>query len=177
MRNSRVTPKPKAVNIFIIAEQFRLASKLATLAPLMVDRYPEFEFVRNNHMLTASMVCAAFSLELYFKCLIRIGHKAYELDHNLERLFQLVGRRSRTQIKRYFYENDHQVRGYVERQYQGSGRQIPIADLFGFCLAASSRAFVQMRYVFERGIPPDEGWLGDAIVECARRVILGQRPN
>src|SRR5258708_5513622 len=118
-------PKPKALNIFVVAEQFRLASKLATLAPRMVNTYPEFEFVRDNHMLTASMVCSAFALELYFKCLIRIGRKPYELNHNLERLFLLIGRRSRAQIKRYFPEHEHQVRAYVESQYQSSNRKIP----------------------------------------------------
>jgi hypothetical protein len=143
----------------------------------MVNTYPEFEFVRDNHMLTASMVCSAFALELYFKCLIRMGRKPYELNHDLERLFHLISQRSRARIKRYFPDHDQQVRVYVETQYEASGRQIPTADLFDFCLSASSKAFVQMRYVFEKGIPADEGWLGDAIVECARKVILDKHPN
>jgi hypothetical protein len=90
------------------------------------------------------MDCSAFALELYFKCLIRIGRKPYELNHNLERLFHLMGRRSRAQIKRYFPEHDYQVRVYVESQYQSSVRKIPNDDLFNFCLSASSKAFVQI---------------------------------
>jgi hypothetical protein len=35
----------------------------------------------------------------------------------------------------------------------------------------------RLRYIFEKGMPPDEGWLGDAIVECARKVILDKHPD
>jgi hypothetical protein len=175
MPKAPYVPKPKPVNVFVVAEQFRLASKLATLAPLLPDKYADFEFVRGLRMSLAEMACSAFALELYLKCLIRMEKKAYQLNHNLERLYNILGIRNRRKIRRHFYENDTQVRSYVEREYADQAK--PIDDLFDFCLSASSKAFVQMRYAFEGGIPQHKGWLGDAIIECARKVILEKHPD
>jgi hypothetical protein len=85
-----IMPGPQPLNIFIVAEQFRFAGKLAALAPILVDRYPEFEFARDQRMSISTMVCAALSLELYFKCLIRLGRKPYKSIHDLEKLFNLI---------------------------------------------------------------------------------------
>ena len=65
-------PNPKPLDIFIVAEQFRYAGKFATLIPVLATANPGwFDVARDLRMPTAAMVCAAFSLELYFKCLIR----------------------------------------------------------------------------------------------------------
>jgi hypothetical protein len=73
MKNAR------PLDIFIVAEQFRFSGKLATLIPHhpFFQMIPQLEFARDQNLPTAAMVCSAFSLELYFKCLIRIGRKSF----------------------------------------------------------------------------------------------------
>src|SRR6516164_930635 len=112
-------PKAKPVDIFIVAEQFRFTGKLATLIPHHpVFRIPQLAFAHDQNLPTASMVCAAFSLELYFKCLIRIGRKSFGKEHDLLKLFALVGRRNRAKIKKYWNANAAIVRSYVERTFE-----------------------------------------------------------
>ena len=169
-------PGPQPLNIFIVAEQFRFAGKLATLAPHLIDRYPEFDFVRGQIMPISSMVCAAFSLELYLKCLIRLGRRSYEPIHDLEKLFSLNGLENQIEIKRHWYKNSSGVVADVEEFCREEGAAIPKID-FNYCLSASKNAFGVMRYVFEKGVAPHRGWLGDTIVESARYVILERHPD
>ena len=170
-------PKAKPVDIFIVAEQFRFTGKLATLIPHHpVFRIPQLEFARDQNLPTASMVCAAFSLELYFKCLIRIGRKSFGKEHDLLKLFALVGRRNRAKIKKYWNANAAIVRSYVERTFEDDGLTPPRVD-FNYVLSASKDAFIAMRYVYEKGIETNEGWLADTIVEGARRAILDIHPE
>jgi HEPN domain-containing protein len=160
-----------------VAEQFRFDGKLATLIPHHpVFQIPQLEFVRDQNLPTAAMVCAAFSLELYFKCLIRIGRKSFDREHDLSKLFSLIGRRYRSKIKRYWNANSEIVRSYVERTFQDDGSMPPKVD-FEYVLSASKDAFVTMRYVYEGGIETNKGWLADTIVEAARNVILDTYPN
>jgi HEPN domain-containing protein len=169
--------EPEAVNIFIVAEQFRNAGKLATLIPVMASDIPALTGVSRMYLPTASMVSGALSLELYFKCLIRMRGKPYPRGHNLERLFHSIKPDDQVTIKRHFEEHSEQVQEYVERQYRDSGRPLPKPNLFECCLFVSKDAFALLRYSFERGMPPDTGWLGDAIVECARQTILDEHPD
>jgi len=48
---------------------------------------------------------------------------------------------------------------------------------FGYVLSVSKDAFVTMRYLYERGIETNKGWLADTIVEGARATILGIHPE
>lgn len=140
-------PKAKPLDIFIVAEQFRFASKLATLVPHHPAlRIPALAFAHDTNLPTASMVCSAFSLELYFKCLIRMGRKSFGREHDLAKLFALIGRRNRTKIKNYWIDHSERVRSYIERTYKDDGQPAPNVD-FDFVLSASKDAFVVMRYV------------------------------
>jgi hypothetical protein len=169
--------KAKALDIFIVAEQFRFVGKLATLVPQHPTlRIPALAFAHDQNLLTASMVCSAFALELYFKCLIRMGRKTFGRQHDLAELYGLIGRRDRAKIKRYWNEHSETVRSYVEQAYEGDGQPGPKVD-FDFVLSASKDAFVEMRYIYEQGIKPDTGWLADTIVEGARKVILEKHPD
>jgi hypothetical protein len=122
------------------------------------------------------MVCSAFSLELYFKCLIRVGRKSFGREHDLAKLFALIGRRDRAKIKRYWNDHSGSVRLQVERSYERNGQPTPKVD-FDFVLSASKDAFVEMRYIYELGIKPNSGWLADTIVEGARQTILDKHPD
>jgi hypothetical protein len=167
-------PKPKALDIFIVAEQFRLVSRL----PTMVTQHPMFRIpaLADQNLTIASMVCSAFSLELYFKCLIRMGRKSFGRQHDLAKLFALIGRRDRAKIKRYWNDHSGPVRSAVERLSEQDGLPTPKVD-FDFVLSVSKDAFVEIRYAYERGIKPNTGWLGDTIIEEARQAILDKHPD
>jgi hypothetical protein len=166
--------KAKPLDIFIVAEQFRFTSKLATLVPHHPSlQIPALAFAHDQFLPTASMVCSAFSLELYFKCLIRIGHKSFGREHDLKKLFGLIMREDRQKIEKYWNSHSDTVCAYIKRAY---GSSAPTID-FDFVLSASKNAFVQMRYVYEKGIDPDTGWLADTIVEGARIAILEKHPE
>jgi HEPN domain-containing protein len=177
MPKRKVVPKAKPLHIFIVAEQFRLAGKLATLAPKMAHIYREFEFVRDQNMLQSSFVCAALSLELYFKCLIRMSRKSYKQVHWLDELFKQMGKSHRATIKRYFCANSQVTREYFEKEYPD--RKTSDSKLFEFCLCANRDAFRAMRYVYEEDIiEEDTGWIGgDVMVEAARNRILEKHPE
>ena len=171
------TQKPKPLDIFIVAEQFRFAGKLATL----VTHHPSLKisqlaFAHDQNLPTATMVCAAFSLELYFKCLIRMEKKPYQTGHDLKKLFDFLGRRNQTKIKKYWNANSSTVISDVQRESIAIGSQIPEVN-FDYCLSVSKDAFNLMRYMYESGIPPGAGWLGDVIVEGARQTILDRHPE
>jgi hypothetical protein len=176
MARSELKPKPK--DIFIAAEQFRFAGKLATIIPAIAADVPKLRAIYEQKVNapTATMVCAAFSLELYFKCLIRIGRKPYQTGHDLVTLFNFIGRRSQSKIKQFWAANSTQVRADVQEQALDSDEPTPIVD-FNYCLSVSRNAFYVMRYIYEQGVPPSEGWLGDTIVEGARWAILDKHPE
>src|SRR5882672_11098426 len=119
MRGHLGTLKPKPLDIFIVAEQFRFAGKFAILVPShMALRYPrEFAWIGDLNNVTASMVCSAFALELYFKCLIRIGRKPYVAGHDLAKLFAAIGLRSQAKIRGYFVTHGTETIEYLERSY------------------------------------------------------------
>jgi hypothetical protein len=89
---------PKPLEIFVIAEQFYWAGKTAARVPhyaaIADPRNPYYAIGRElPNMPVAAITCLAFSLELYLKCLIRMGNKTPEKGHNLVELFKAVGRR------------------------------------------------------------------------------------
>ena len=171
------TQKPKPLDIFIVAEQFRFAGKLATLVPHHPSlKISQLAFAHDQNLPTATMVCAAFSLELYFKCLIRMEKKPYQTGHDLKKLFDLFGRRNQTKIKKYWNANSSMVKSDVQRESIAIGSQVPEVN-FDYCLSVSKDAFNLMRYIYESGIPPGAGWLGDVIVEGARLTILDRHPE
>jgi HEPN domain-containing protein len=160
-----MTQQPKAVNVFVTAEQFRLAAKL------MYDlqrREPSMTARIGN----ASIVCAAFALELYFKCLLRIEKKKIKKGHDLLNIFYMLGRRNKRKIGHYFKEHSDHMRRHVEKAYEAEGVPKPTVDLY-FALKASRNAFVSIRYLHEIGfLPADTGWIADVVMEGVRHIIL-----
>jgi len=164
-------PKARAIDIFVVAEQFRFASRLAAIAP--ATDVPLFRLF--PAMPTAAMACSAFSLELYFKCLIRIGSKKSLRTHDLARLFSSISRKNQSKIRRLWRENSEQVRSDVEAFFREASLSPPKVD-FEYVLSVSREALVKFRYIYD-GLSFNEGWLGDSIVEAARAVILAKYPS
>lgn len=72
---------PRPIEIFVIAEQFYWAGQMAARIPREAAREaadnPYYVIGRGlPNMEAAAIACLAFSLELYFKCLIRMGQQA-----------------------------------------------------------------------------------------------------
>jgi len=177
-QNRRRLQKPEG--IFLIAEQFlavaRLPIRLKNVDHSILSPYTSYEakaLIRSPEI--AYMACAAFALELYFKCLIRYGRKSFGGLHDLSKLFNLIGKSHRVKIKKCWGAHSQQVKsGLCQRYIQSSGTA-PNID-FNFALSLSRDAFVTMRYAYE-GIPPNAGWAGDVIIDCTRQRILELHPE
>jgi hypothetical protein len=151
----------------------------------LAKRFPDEAAAGNAQMQTyarglpnmdsAALACIAFSLELYFKCLIRIRRKPAARTHDLVKLFNQIATRHQTAIRRYFKNNSADVRAYLERDFAAKGRTIP-EPLFDYVLSGSKNSFEIMRYAYE-GIPPDSGWIASDILHGARDQILGLHPH
>jgi hypothetical protein len=177
-QNRRRLQKPKG--IFLIAEQFlavaRLPIRLQNVDHSILSPYTSYEvkaLIQSPEI--AYMACAAFALELYFKCLIRYGRKSFDGLHDLSKLFNLIGKHHRVKIKKCWDAHSQQVKGDLCQRYIQGGRTVPHID-FDFVLSLSRDAFVTMRYAYE-GIPPNAGWAGDAIIDCTRQRILELHPE
>jgi HEPN domain-containing protein len=154
-------------DIFVVAEQFRNASKLLNLG--------QTSFPFDVRM--AMMSCAAFALELYLKCLIAMETgKVPPAIHDLQKLFDHLHASTQMKIRRYFDDNSSVVKAFVEAQFAKHGVKAPNID-FDYVLAASRDAFPLARYIYERGLPAEKGWIADVILEGARRTILDRFPD
>jgi hypothetical protein len=138
---------PKPLGIFVIAEQFYWASVVAVRVlhdADAADKYLKLYSSGVPNMDSAADACAAFALELYFKCLIRIGKKQIpsgRSGHNLVHLFGIIAKRHQIAIRRYFNENCMHVREYLDGEFTPKGRVIP-EPLFDYVLTNSKDAFI-----------------------------------
>jgi hypothetical protein len=172
-------PRPDPLNIFVVADQFRATASLSVViprvAPVIATVIPELHTASALYLPTSYMVCKAFALELYFKCLIRVGQRTYGREHDLKKLFRLIRPAHRSEVESRWQVNADALRTEIHGMYAGNGRPLPKVDL-NFVLTVSKDAFSLMRYAFE-GIPSDTGWLADTVLEAARDTILTMHPD
>jgi hypothetical protein len=119
------------------------------------------------------VVCAAFSLELYLKCLLLIEGGSTEKKHDLEKLFANISCTSREAIRKN-YENKRVVR---DAMFAGAHVPPPPPSDFDFVLHASALAFEKFRYAYEGLIEDGQGWLAGDIGECVRERIIALHPD
>jgi len=176
MQSHMMTPPTKhdPANIFTVAEQFRSADKMLNLMlrqELTYEGHP-VPFDVSIPMVT----CAAFALELYLKCLISMetGDRPPN-THDYVRLFGLLHNDSKTAIRNYFDKNSGDTVTVIKRAFEQSGRPAPTVD-FDYVLSVSRRAFPIARYLYE-GVPAEQGWVAETIMEGARRTILKRFPH
>jgi HEPN domain-containing protein len=154
-------------NIFVVAEQFRHASKFLNLTMQ--------QEVWKHDVRVPIMTCSAFALELYLKSLISMETcKKPPEKHELDFLFGKLQRSTQTEIRQFFDANSASTIAFVRGKYERQRQPTPRVD-FDFCLNASRRAFPVSRYVYE-GMPAEQGWLGEIIMEGARAIILKRFP-
>ena len=156
--------KHDPADIFVIAEQFRDASKFLILAR---------EHGWQTDVAMPAVTCAAFAMELFLKCLLAMETGKVPEIHDLRHLFNRLGKLSQDKIRAYFAPYLPDVKEHVERQYLLGGQPPPppLVD-FDFVLNASRRAFPLARYIYESGLPGGQGWIADGIMEAVRKTIL-----
>ena len=158
--------------IFRIAEWFWLASN--TLGEHVSAR---------RGVLVPKIVLSAFSLELYFKCLIAVETgKKPPSGHNLRWLFNKLSNDTQQSIRDCF-DNPDQRETHFREVLKNPEPPIPkhvFGSSFDFdaLLDESSKAFQRFRYIFENLEPKDyAAWKADYILKCTRQVIIGMHPD
>ena len=170
-RAQKPPPLKKPLHIFLTAEQFRYAALLSHQIPFISWSIPQLRELRGLQLPTAVMALSAFALELYLKCLIRIGRKSFGNAHDLQVLFALISPRQQSRIRKFWKETFlEEVRQDLTCAYAAQGKSGLVVD-FDSVLAMSKDAFTLMRYAYE-GMPPNTGWAADGILECWRKRIL-----
>lgn len=122
------------------------------------------------------IVCSAFSLELYLKCLILLEGNKYTGTHKLDKLFQKLSQDSQTAIR-----NGCTPLLQMQNIWNGvprppSSPPLPVLD-FDYALQASRNAFDVFRYVYETEKLDGGNWFGQPIIQCTKERIIALRPE
>jgi hypothetical protein len=161
-------------SIFVVAEQFRHASKVLNLtsAGVLTWHRERVPFDLQTPMVT----CSAFALELYLKCLIAMetAEKPPEI-HELDKLFKRLDQSTQAEIRRHFDATGASTTAFIKEAFEQHGMAAPAID-FDYVLQASRRAFPLARYIYE-GMPGEQGWVAEMILEGARAAILERFPR
>lgn len=127
------------------------------------------------HLILPYILCAALSLEISLKCLIMVEGRSYKGIHELSKLFEAISEESQAKVKSLyepFVAHHQMIFDHIHGQSEGA----PIAT-FDRILRASSRAFTNLRYPYEKLTKGGEGWLATEITDCVRQVILDLKPE
>jgi hypothetical protein len=162
-RKRRVEP----TQIFVVAEQYRNATKWIILAESQ-GWQPDIKM--------AGILCSAFALELFFKCLLIMQGSEIPDWHDLVHLFNRLEKNTQLRIRENFEPHLIAAGRMVSQSAKAVGYPIPEVD-FDFVLNASRKAFPKTRYIYEEGLRGGEGWLADGIMEAARKTILEDHPD
>jgi hypothetical protein len=165
--------KPTPRGLFQQAESFFQSAVLLFNNATQIPRYfnPQFIF--------PSLVCEAFSLELYLKCVIVIEESEYPATHDLEKLYALITAENRTEIEKICSPHMAQQQS-MQNAYHQHTKQPGAAPTVTFqsMLHASHKAFETFRYVHEKNTLSDgEGWQGGPIVRSVRERLMILRPE
>jgi hypothetical protein len=166
--------KHDPANIFIVADQFRHASKILHLT-LSGDMTIEGQRAPVD-VQVPMVTCSAFALELYLKCLIAMETRAKPPGiHEIDKLFKRLNSDTQAKIRRHFNITGASTIAFIKNAFAAEGKTAPKVD-FDYVMKASSRAFLVTRYIYE-GMPGGQGWVAEMILEAARAVILEQSPH
>jgi len=119
-------------------------------------------------------VNAAFSVELYLKCLLTVeGSEEVPFTHNLKELFQLLREESKGKLRES--HNDWVLEDSMMIEVRRHGRKTDLNSL----LEEMQDIFVRFRYFYE-GLPDvtrDCGFGLRIFADCLRNRILDLRPD
>jgi len=166
--------KHDPANIFLVADQFRVTDKLLHMilrGELTYGKEPV------PYEVSVPMVtCAAFAFELYLKCLISMETGAAPPNtHELDKLFARLHADTQKAIRDYFDANSVSTIAFIKGEFERARKPAPTID-FDYVLSVSRRAFPIARYIYE-GLPAEQGWVAEMIMEGARSVIIKRFPH
>jgi hypothetical protein len=154
--------------------------------PKLVFQYGEmyrqaFRVLQINQLLMPSYVCAALSLELYFKALIIDDAKGEVPEkHDLQTLFSSLSTDQQNKIRKFFdlTLSDRKSRHELLNRHFGGTIHLPN---FNQALDASKNAFIELRYAFQivknKDRPPRHLWAAQEIWDGTRKLILELHPD
>ena len=114
-------------NIFVVADQFRNASKVLNLALAGVVTMAAEKVPFDVQMPMAT--CSAFALELYLKCLIAMetGKKPPGI-HELDKLFRKLHLDTQAKIRRHFDTTGDSTIAFIKGAFEQAGMVAPTID-------------------------------------------------
>ncbi len=169
---NKLMKPPTPRGLFMQAESFfRSAKLLFHHATQMATFNPPYMF--------PSIVCEAFSLELYLKCLIVFEGSTYRGTHDLEQLYGLVSVANRAAIEKLAIPHLEQQQKLADAAHELSKQPGPSPTItFQQVLQNSRRAFEALRYVHEKiGLGSGEGWSAGPVVSAVRDRLIELNPE
>lgn len=165
MKKAKNKPDPAA--IFVVAEQYyRAAEHLgnAKRAGYAFDvRMP-------------AIVCSAFALELFLKCLLAMDTGICPELHDLRHLFNRLPNPRQQTIRDRFAPHLDQASEYIfDSAQKAAVFPLPLVT-FDYVLDMSRNAFPISRYIYE-GLPGKSGWVAAGILDATRQTILSVHPE
>jgi hypothetical protein len=127
-----------SATVFLFAEQYKHASNWLGQA-----RRNGFE----QEVRMPAVVCSAFALELFLKCLLILEHRKPR-GHDLRELFDSLSEDTRARIRNRFAPRLPEAQRMIKEIAVAQGIAPPIVDFDGI-LDISKAAFVQTRYIYE----------------------------
>jgi hypothetical protein len=182
MARKRQRKQPKRViiydprRIYALAEEFHRAFLVLHKAQYNVPLITPYSVLPS-----AVTMIAAFSLELYLKCLHVMDHASSpEQTHNLKYLFEALSGTTKRKIEKYFDPTAGQAALDDIRKKLPPNAVIwhlPLKFDLSFAIFASSKAFEYVRYAYERPAYVTEQWCGGPIIDAIRKLIAEQNPT
>jgi HEPN domain-containing protein len=136
-----------------------------------------FALLQGARLLMPSFVCAALSLELYFKALIADEKGETPDGHDLQFLFSRLSKDKQDRIRHFFNltlparRRQHQILD----QFLRTSTPLPT---FEQSLDSSKRAFIMLRYSYQtRELRDQEGWSAQEIWQGTNLPPSAMRPS
>ena len=160
-------PALDPVSVFVTAEQFRSASKW-----LIHARGMGYE----ADVGIPTVTCAAMALELYLKCLIATEGTENPIIHDLRHLFEKLSPSLQTAVRSHFDAYSDEVKQFDEAALAKAGSP-PLKRRLRLCDRLEPTGICPRPIHLRQSLHPSSGWIADAIIDCARRVILDAHPD
>ena len=126
----------------------------------------------NTRILTLAMATnAAFSLEMYLKCLLLLEEGRAPHEHDIHRLFHVLGESAQSELIEA-HKNFVSSNPYFVEQARQTESPINLENL----LKLGRNAFTDFRYAHER-IPSGTVWGLNGLTKCVRERILELQPR
>lgn len=182
-RNNRLGSRPRRSShdprgIFSTAECF---FKSSAALKVYADTRSGPPYISVHEAGVPGLVCSAFAMELYLKCLITLQLGDAPEIHDLEELFKELPAESQEIIRQGYLRRiqpDLKSHSAFRDQMRSQGVHVPNPEDFDALLKSSARAFESFRYIYDRNLTnrTPAFLIGDALF-AMRGLILSYHPD